>query len=694
MGQVLSKKSKLIQARDSAISSVVTHPKLSLAGAGGVGIVWWAILRWRSAQLSKRAIDSVLGDSADDKKKKNPPRVAVDSIFFWRLWKLIKIIVPGPLTPEMGYILLVAVTLLVRTYCDVWMLKNGTAIERTIITRDYQGFLLVISKFIMMFFPLAAVNNLLKYGLDEMALRFRYRLSEHLYTQYLKGFTYYKVSNLDNRIANADQLLTQDVYKFCTSVAELYSNISKPILDIIIYARKLTGAIGIQGPFTMLAYLVVSGAILTRLRRPMGRFTVKEQRLEGEYRFVNSRIITNSEEIAFYNGNEAERAVVNSSFARLIAHLRNSMQFKFLLGIVDSVIAKYCATLVGYFVVSKPFFDLENDIYEGYTYSQLMEDYYKSGRMLINMARAVGRIVLAGRELTKLAGYTARVTELTVVLNDLNNGVYKRTMIDHSKGKNDTEIDSEDEEGENESDKKKSIKMTDLTPGAGKLIRADRIIKFDDVPIVTPNGDVLIESLNFEVRSGMNVLVCGPNGCGKSSLFRILGELWPLFGGTLTKPAPEKLFYIPQRPYLALGTLRDQVIYPDTKEKCTLTDDELYTFLDQVHLSYLIKREGGWDAVQDWADVLSGGEKQRVAMARLFYHRPQFAILDECTSAVSVDVEGFMYEHCRELNITLFTVSHRKSLWRHHEYVLQMDGRGAYTFKEIGGEGGSSVFGS
>uniref|UniRef100_A0A1I7RYP6 ABC transporter domain-containing protein n=2 Tax=Bursaphelenchus xylophilus TaxID=6326 RepID=A0A1I7RYP6_BURXY len=82
-------------------------------------------------------------------------------------------------------------------------------------------------------------------------------------------------------------------------------------------------------------------------------------------------------------------------------------------------------------------------------------------------------------------------------------------------------------------------------------------------------------------------------------------------------------------------------------------------------------------------DVLSGGEKQRIAMARLFYHKPQFAILDECTSAVSVDVEGAMYEKCRELNITLFTVSHRKSLWVHHEFYLQMDGRGHYEFEKI-----------
>ena len=96
--------------------------------------------------------------------------------------------------------------------------------------------------------------------------------------------------------------------------------------------------------------------------------------------------------------------------------------------------------------------------------------------------------------------------------------------------------------------------------------------------------------------------------------------------------------------------------------------------------------------MQDWMDVLSGGEKQRMAMARLFYHEPQFAILDECTSAVSVDVEGFIYSHCREKGITLFTVSHRKSLWKHHEYVLQFDGRGAYEYKAI--DSSTEEFGS
>lgn len=166
-------------------------------------------------------------------------------------------------------------------------------------------------------------------------------------------------------------------------------------------------------------------------------------------------------------------------------------------------------------------------------------------------------------------------------------------------------------------------------------------------------------------------------------MFRILGDLWPLYSGTLTKPSQEKLFYVPQKPYLAIGTLRDQVIYPDTRQTAIskgIKDDDILSILNNVKLEYLAARDGGFEAVEDWADVLSGGEKQRIAMARLFYHKPTFAILDECTSAVSVDVEAIMYNYAKDIGITLFTVSHRQSLFRHHEYLLKFDGEGGYVF--------------
>uniref|UniRef100_A0A8C2K9P3 ATP-binding cassette, sub-family D (ALD), member 3a n=1 Tax=Cyprinus carpio TaxID=7962 RepID=A0A8C2K9P3_CYPCA len=596
------------------------------AGAGGILLVLYFLQqRRRSAGLNSVTVTPKVG------KKE---RAAVDKLFFIRISRILRVMVPRFFSKETWYLFLIAVMLVTRTYCDVWMIQNGTMIESAIIGRSTKGFKKYLFNFITAMPVIALVNNFLKLGLNELKLCFRVRLTKHLYDEYLKGYTYYKMGNLDNRIANADQLLTQDVEKFCNSVVDLYSNLSKPLLDIGLYIFKLTTAIGAQGPATMMAYLLISGLFLTRLRRPIGKMTVSEQKYEGEYRYVD--------------------------------HLHNFIFFRFSMGMVDSVIAKYFATVVGYLVVSCPFLDLSHPRHLTSSHAELLEDYYQSGRMLLRMSQALGRIVLAGREMTRLSGFTTRITELMKVLKELNSGKYERTMV-------------------SQSEKDGSEKLT-LIPGSGRIINIDNIIKFDHTPLATPNGDILIRDLCFEVKSGANVLVCGPNGCGKSSLFRVLGELWPLFGGSLTKPERGKLFYVPQRPYMTLGSLRDQVIYPDTHEdqrKKGISDQVLKEYLDNVQLGHILEREGSWDMVQDWMDVLSGGEKQRMAMARLFYHKPQFAILDECTSAVSVDVEDYIYSHCRKVGITLFTVSHRKSLWKHHEYYLHMDGRGNYEFKLI-----------
>ncbi|XP_076850753.1 ATP-binding cassette sub-family D member 3a isoform X2 [Brachyhypopomus gauderio] len=649
----------------AVVSKYLTARNSSIAGAVLVAL-YLLKRRRRSARLnSKKSSSELLLNNEKDAKKE---RAAVDKVFFTRITRILRVMVPRFFCKETWYLSMIAVMLVARTYCDVWMIQNGTMIESGIISRDITLFKRHFYSYISVIPGIALVNNLLKLGLYELKLCFRERLTKHLYDEYLKGYTYYKMGNLDNRIANADQLLTQDVEKFCNSVVDLYSNLSKPLLDIGLYIFKLTTAIGAQGPASMMAYLLISGLFLTRMRRPIGKMTVIEQKYEGEYRYVNSRLITNSEEIAFYNGNVREKQTIHTTFKKLVDHLHNFIFFRFSMGMVDSIIAKYLATVVGYLVVSRPFLNMTHPRHLHSTHAELLEDYYQSGRMLLRMSQALGRIVLAGREMTRLSGFTTRITELMKVLKELNSGKYERTMVSQS---------------EKETD---ALEKLTLQPGSGRINHMDNIIKFEHTPLVTPNGDVLIKDLNFEVKSGTNVLVCGPNGCGKSSLFRVLGELWPLFGGNLTKPERGKLFYVPQRPYMTLGTLRDQVIYPDThddQKKKGISDHVLKEYLDNVQLGHILNREGSWNTVQDWMDVLSGGEKQRMAMARLFYHKPQFAILDECTSAVSVDVEDYIYSHCRKVGITLFTVSHRKSLWKHHEFYLHMDGRGNYDFKPI-----------
>lgn len=641
----------------------------TVVAVSSTAVILWLIRQLTKAPKSKKIdpneIQYMIGE-----KKQAKSKAQVDAVFFAQIRKLLKIIIPGWFSAESSFCFLVAASLVARSFCDIWMIQNATLVETAIVGMDKTIFV----KRLLVFFAgmplISVVNNTLKWSLGELKLRMRTRLTHHLYDQYLKGFTYYKMNNLDTRIANADQLLTQDVDKFCDSVTDLYSNILKPLLDIFIYVYRLTSVLGGQTPATMMAYLVLSGTFLTYLRRPMGRMTAEEQKLEGEFRYINSRLITNSEEIAFYNGNSREKLTMLASFKKLTDHLRKFLEFRTIVGVVDNIVAKYFATVVGFVAFSVPFMNTEHVYLSKITQDERFRYYYTYGRMLVKLAEAIGRLVLAGREMTRLAGFTSRVTELMSVLKDVNEGHYQRTMVNK------------------DSDGKAALDGTvgPLIPGSGRMIFQDNIIRFNKVPLVTPNGDVLVKELTFEVKSGMNVLVCGPNGCGKSSLFRILGELWPLFGGTLTKPPRGKLFYIPQRPYMTLGSLRDQVIYPHTRDEMQRrgkTDADLTRHLERVQLSYLLTRENGWDAIADWIDVLSGGEKQRIAMARLFYHAPQFAILDECTSAVSVDVEGSMYDYCREADITLFTVSHRRSLWKHHEYYLQMDGRGSFEFKPI-----------
>lgn len=158
------------------------------------------------------------------------------------------------------------------------------------------------------------------------------------------------MSNLDNRISNADQLLTTDIDKFCESVTDLYSNISKPLLDIIIYVYRLTTNLGGQTPSLLILYMMFAGAFLTHLRRPTGQLTVTEQKLEGEFRYVNSRLITNSEEVAFYQGNNREKLTLLASFSKLTDHLRKFLEFRTGMGIIDNFVGK-CKLLIKYFVM-------------------------------------------------------------------------------------------------------------------------------------------------------------------------------------------------------------------------------------------------------------------------------------------------------------------------------------------------------
>ncbi|KAK4935616.1 ATP-binding cassette long-chain fatty acid transporter pxa2 [Elasticomyces elasticus] len=448
--------------------------------------------------------------------------------------------------------------------------------------------------------------------------------------------TFYTLSALDDRIKNADQLITVDVSRFSNSLAELYSNLAKPVLDMFIYNYSLS------------------------------KYVAEEARLEGEFRFQHTRLIDYSEEIALYGCHEAEKDSLDKGYFTLIKHVNRILRRRFYHGFMEDFVIKYFWSALGLMLCSVPaFFKVPGREVLGKV-GDRTESFVTNRRMLLSSSDAFGRVMFSYKEITELAGYTSRVADLLDVMDEMIKGRYQKKLVSLASTKDNAGILS----------------------GRGE-VEVGRDIEFESVPIVSPNGDVLVRSLSFHIRPGDHLLIVGPNGCGKSSLFRILGGLWPVYGGKVRKPAFEDIFYIPQRPYLSRGTLRDQIIYPDSLYEYRAkhgSDDDLLHILGILEIDSIVDRKGGWEAMEEWRDVFSGGLQQRIAMARLFYHKPKYAILDECTSSVTSEMEKTMYETAKSLGTTLMTVSHRRSLWRYHNYILQFDGNGGFGFGPLDAE--------
>ena len=175
----------------------------------------------------------------------------------------------------------------------------------------------------------------------------------------------------------------------------------------------------------------------------------------------------------------------------------------------------------------------------------------------------------------------------------------------------------------------------------------------------------------MSVEYGESILVVGPSGCGKTSLLRVISGLWSTEKGEIFSPQKGDLLFIPQKPYMTLGSLREQLCYP--LQTSRFSDEHLRAVLKEVQLPNLIERYPDLDIKQDWQRILSQGEQQRLAFARLLLNSPKFVILDEATSALDIKTEDYLYNLLKERNIALVSVGHRPTLKRFHDNVLELN---------------------
>ena len=238
-------------------------------------------------------------------EKKTP---AFNLEFLKRFLNLVKILIPRFWCKEFGLLALHSACLVIRTFLSIYIATLDGRLVKTVVERDFSKFVLRLLQWLGMALPATFTNSMLRYLESKLALAFRTRLVEYTYNLYFSSQVYYRVGNLDNRIANADERLTEDLRMFCRSVAHLYSHLSKPLLDAFMVSVTLDRMARRQGssgrlPLTIAAVVIaLSGHILRAASPKFGKLVAEESQRRGNLRFVHSRIVTNAEEIAFYDG--------------------------------------------------------------------------------------------------------------------------------------------------------------------------------------------------------------------------------------------------------------------------------------------------------------------------------------------------------------------------------------------------------
>ncbi|KAF5290063.1 hypothetical protein FQA39_LY14844 [Lamprigera yunnana] len=623
------------------------------------------------------------------------PGLNVD--FILQFYKLIRIMIPSIFGTEVLLFSGHTFFLFLRTFLSIYVANLEGAIVKYIVRKEPGNFINQILKWFMIAVPATFINSAIKYLESRIALSLRTRLVEHSYKLYFVNQSYYRVTVLDGRLENCSQRLTDDIETVANMVSHLYGQITKPLFDVLLMTlaianlTKSQNANIIAGPLIFTTVIGLSAIILKLGSPKFGSLVAQEAEKKGYLRYIHSRLVTNSEEIAFYNGHKVELSHLRSAYRVLAQHMRKIFGAKLWFVMLEQFLMKYVWSGTGLIVVSLPILLSTNNelekkpskvpllaqssdftsVTDSFTNDNVGErtQYFTTAKnLMLTGGNAIERLMSSYKDIVELAGHTARVANMFTVLEEVSRGIYKKTVVEKKESTHGFIFQYENNQ----------------PVPKGRIIYSTDDIILKDVPIITPNCDVVCSSLNLVLHPGEHLLITGPNGCGKSSLFRILAGLWPIYGGELHTPK-NSMFYIPQRPYMVIGNLQDQIIYPDTHTDMInkqIDEDDLRRIMSMVHLDHIVERDSFY-TVKDWTDILSGGEKQRMAIARLFYHKPKYALLDECTSAISIDVEGEIYQAAINLGITLLTITHRPTLWKFHSHILQFDGAGSWEFSKL-----------
>ena len=474
---------------------------------------------------------------------------------------------------------------------------------------------------------------------EMLQIRWRRWMTHHYLKDWLSDQTYYRMQILGDGTDNPDQRIADDISAFIRGTLKLSLGLLSAIVTIAsfitmlwILSSRLTipfdGRIwDIPGylVWAALLYSVVGTWFMLRLGRPLIGLSFNQQRFDADFRFNLVRVRENTESIALYNGEDQEHKGLGERFAFIFKNYWAIMKRQKIINWFSSGYGQ--AAIIFPFLVSAPSF-FAKQIQLG---------------LVMQISSAFGQvqgglsyIVTIYPDLASWHAVVDRLTGFSEHMQGVRDEVQKYDALSRTTG---------------------------------------QALRLNSVSLHVPGGRALLSDLSLAVKPGETILLAGPSGSGKSTLIRALAGLWPFGSGEVATPARDISLFLPQKPYLPLGSLRDVLLYPHGSPETPT--ETLAEALTAVGLPRLVEQ---LDEHKQWPLILSLGEQQRIAFARILLQKPQWIYMDEATSALDEAAEAQLYTLLRERlpQSTVVSVGHRSALNAYHRTRLELSGTGTW----------------